>query len=56
MSKTLITALGLVVSLGIIALGVVVVALPLYAQSVSVDTQTAAISSTNAVYEAQVED
>ncbi|GAA5204593.1 hypothetical protein [Microbacterium jejuense] len=55
MPKHLVTAIGLIVSLGVIALGVFLVALPLYFQAVSVDTQTATVASTNAVYQAQVD-
>jgi len=55
MPKHLVTALGLVVSLGVIALGVFLVALPLYFQAVNVDTQTTTVAATNAVYQAQVE-
>ena len=55
MSKTLITALGLIVSLGVIALGVFLVALPIYVQSVGVDAQTATVANTNAIYQAQVD-
>ncbi len=55
MPKHLVTAIGLVVSLGVIALGVFLVALPLYFQAVSVDAQTATVAGTNAVYQAQVD-
>lgn len=55
MPKHLVTAIGLVVSLGVIALGVFLVALPLYFQAVSVDAQTATVASTNALYQAQVD-
>ncbi|KAF2411680.1 hypothetical protein B1729_18965 [Microbacterium sp. B35-04] len=55
MPKQLVTALGLVVSLGVIALGVFLVALPLYFQAVGVDAQTATVANTNAVYQAQVD-
>lgn len=55
MPKHLITAIGLVVSLGVIALGVILVALPLYFQSVGVDGQTATVANTNAIYQAQVD-
>ena len=55
MSKTLITALGLVVSLGVIALGVLLVAMPLYFQSTAVDTQTQTVAGANAVYQAEVD-
>lgn len=55
MSRTLITTLGLVVSFGIVALGVFLIALPVYLQSVAIDTQTATVASTNALYQAQVD-
>jgi len=55
MSKTLITVIGLVISLGVIALGFFLVALPLYVQSIGVDAQTATVANTNAVYQAQVD-
>ncbi|MFC8683387.1 hypothetical protein ACFT30_17895 [Microbacterium ureisolvens] len=55
MPKHLVTAIGLVISLGVIALGVFLVALPLYFQAVSVDAQTATVANTNAVYQAQVD-
>jgi TolA-binding protein len=55
MPKHLVTALGLIVSLGVIALGVFLVALPLYFQAVSVDAQTATVANTNAIYQAQVD-
>ncbi len=55
MPKQLVTVLGLVVSLGVIALGVFLVALPLYFQAVGVDAQTATVANTNAIYQAQVD-
>ena len=55
MPKHLVTALGLIVSLGIIALGVFLVAMPLYFQAVGVDAQTATVAGTNTVYQAQVD-
>ncbi|WP_349427775.1 hypothetical protein [Microbacterium sp. LWS13-1.2] len=55
MPKHLVTALGLIVSLGVIALGVFLVALPLYFQAVGVDGQTATVANTNAIYQAQVD-
>jgi len=55
MPKHIVTAIGLIVSLGVIALGVFLVALPLYFQAVAVDTQTSAVASTNALYETQVD-
>lgn len=55
MPKQLVTVLGLVMSLGVIALGVFLVALPLYFQAVSVDSETATVASTNDLYATQVE-
>ena len=55
MPKQLITVLGLVVSLGVIALGVFLVAVPLYFQAVGVDTQTTSVANTNALYQAQLD-
>jgi Tfp pilus assembly protein PilO len=56
MPKHLVTAIGLIVSLGVIALGVFLVAMPLYFQAVTVDSQTATVASTNALYQAQVDE
>ena len=56
MPKHLVTAIGLIVSLGVIALGVFLVAMPLYFQAVAVDGQTATVASTNALYQAQVDE
>lgn len=55
MSKGLITLIGLVVSLGVIALGIFVVALPIYLQSVAVSAQTATTAGTNALYQTQLD-
>ena len=55
MPKQLVTVIGLIVSLGVIALGVFLVAMPLYFQVVDVDAQTATVASTNALYQAQVD-
>lgn len=55
MPKQLITLIGLVVSLAVVTLGVVVIAVPLYLESVSVDAQTATVGSTNDVYQTQVD-
>lgn len=55
MSKQLITALGLVVSLGVVALGLFLVAMPIYFQSVTVDGETAQVANVNAIYQAQVD-
>lgn len=54
MPKQLVTAIGLIVSLGVIALGVFLVALPLYFQAVGVDAETESVADTNALYETQV--
>lgn len=55
MAKGIITLIGLVVSLGVIALGTVLVALPVFLQSLSVEGQTATVANTNVVYQAQVD-
>jgi hypothetical protein len=55
MPKHLVTALGLVVSLGVIALGFFLVALPVYLQAVGVGSQTATVVDANASYEEQVD-
>lgn len=55
MPKQLITIIGLVVSLGIIALGVVLVAVPMLLSSFVVDGQTASVQASNAVYQSQVD-
>ncbi|WP_426325014.1 hypothetical protein [Microbacterium sp. E-13] len=55
MPKQLVTALGLVVALGVIALGIFLVALPLYFQAIGVDAQTATVSTTNDLYQAQAD-
>lgn len=55
MPKQIVTAIGLIVSLGVIALGVFLVALPIFFQSAAVDTQTATVASTNAIYQTQVD-
>lgn len=55
MTKGLITTLGLVAALGVVALGFFLIALPTYLQSVTVDGQTASVASMNALYQAQVE-
>ncbi|WP_457101721.1 hypothetical protein [Microbacterium sp. P5_E9] len=52
----MVTALGLVISLGVIALGFFLVALPIIVQAFSVDGQTAVVASTNAIYQAQVDE
>jgi len=54
MPKHIVTAIGLIISLGVIALGVFLVALPTYFQAVGVDAQTETVAGTNAVYQAQV--
>lgn len=55
MPKQLITVIGLVVSLGIIALGVALVAVPMLLSSFTVDSQTASVAGSNDVYQAQVD-
>lgn len=55
MPKHLIALVGLIISVGVVALGVLLVGLPIYLQSVAVDAQTASVAGTNAAYQAQVE-
>ncbi|WP_345802276.1 hypothetical protein AAIB33_04045 [Microbacterium sp. AZCO] len=54
MPKQLITIIGLVVTLGIVALGTAAVAAPMVAQAFAVDAQTASVAATNATYETQL--
>ena len=54
MPKQLVTIIGLVVSLGIIAVAIAVVAVPMWVQSLAVDAQTDSVAQTNATYQAQV--
>ncbi|MFH8252505.1 hypothetical protein ACH3VR_19210 [Microbacterium sp. B2969] len=54
MPKQLITIIGLIVTLGVVALGVSAVAAPLVAQAFAVDAQTASVAATNATYETQL--
>lgn len=55
MTKNLITLLGIIASLGVVALGFFLVALPILMQAVSVNSQTATVANTNTVYQAQVD-
>lgn len=55
MPKHLVTVLGLILSLGVIALGFFLVALPQFFQALGVDAQTATVANTNAIYQAQVD-
>jgi hypothetical protein len=55
MPKQLINVIGIVVSLGVIALGVFLVAVPLYVQSLDAAAQTATVSTTNQLYQAEVD-
>lgn len=55
MPKHLVTVLGLILSLGVIALGFFLVALPQFFQALGVDAQTATVAHTNAIYQAQVD-
>lgn len=55
MPKHLVTVLGLILSLGVVALGFFLVALPLFFQALGVDAQTATVANTNAIYQAQVD-
>lgn len=55
MPKHLVTALGVVLSLGVVALGVFLVALPFYLQAINVIGQTATVAQTNESYRTQVD-
>lgn len=55
MPKHLVTVLGLILSLGVIALGFFLVAVPQFFQALGVDAQTATVANTNAIYQAQVD-
>lgn len=55
MPKHLVTVLGLILSLGVIALGLFLVAVPQFFQALGVDAQTATVANTNAIYQAQVD-
>lgn len=55
MPKHLVTAIGLIVALGVVALGVFLVAVPTYFQGLAVDGQTATVASTNAIYQSEVD-
>jgi hypothetical protein len=55
MPKHLITVIGLIVALGIVALAVVLIALPMWVQSLGVDTQTTTVENTNQLYQSQVD-
>jgi hypothetical protein len=55
MSKGIITAIGLIVSIGVVALAFFLVALPIWVQSVAVDAQTQTVETTNALYQSQVD-
>ena len=55
MPKQLINVIGIVVSLAVIALGVFLVAVPMYLQSLDVAGQTATVQTTNQLYQAEVD-
>lgn len=55
MPKQLINTIGLLIVLGIIAAATLVVALPLYIQSLGTDAQTGAVASQNATTQAKVD-
>lgn len=55
MPKQLISVIGLIVTLGVVALAVLLIALPMWVQSLAVDTETASVANTNALYQAQVD-
>ena len=55
MPKQLISVIGLIVTLGVVALAILLVAVPMWVQSLAVDTQTDGVANTNAIYQAQVD-
>jgi hypothetical protein len=55
MPRQLINVIGIVISLGVIALGVFLVAVPLYAQALDVASQTATVQTTNQLYQTEVD-
>jgi hypothetical protein len=55
MPKQLISIIGLIVTLGVVALAVLLVAVPMWVQSLAVDTQTASVANTNALYQVRVD-
>ena len=55
MSRALINILGVVATLGVLALGIVLVAMPLAFQALGVAGQTAGVVTTNATYQAQID-
>lgn len=55
MPKQIITLIGLIISLGVIALGTALIALPTLLQSLAVDAETTAVASGNDAYQLQVD-
>jgi hypothetical protein len=56
MPKQIITIIGLIISLGVIALGTALIALPTFLQSLAVDAETTAVASGNDAYQLQVDE
>lgn len=55
MPRSLINLLGIVVTLAVLAMGILLVAMPIAFQALAVVGQTATVASTNTVYQAQVD-
>lgn len=55
MPKQLINLIGIIVCVGILALGLAVVALPIYFQSLATGSQTAQVAQSNDIYQLQVD-
>ncbi|WES65694.1 type 4a pilus biogenesis protein PilO [Microbacter sp. GSS18] len=55
MPKQLINLLGILVTVGILAVVIALIALPIYFQSLQTSAQTAQVAQTNDVYQAQVD-
>lgn len=55
MSRSIINVLGVLATLGVLALGILLVAMPLGFQALEVFGQTAAVVSTNASFQAQID-
>ncbi|WP_243077298.1 hypothetical protein [Microbacterium sp. SS28] len=55
MSRSLINVLGVIVTIGVLALGIFLVAMPIALQALGVVGQTATVLSTNATYQAQID-
>jgi hypothetical protein len=55
MPKQLINVVGIVICVGILALAITLVAIPIFFQSLATNAQTAQVDQTNDVYQAQLE-